>query len=257
MLRTLKLRFFHGKLFIKDIKAATVNSKFRGLPIINASTCTNCQKCISVCPSKAILKNPLSIDLGQCIFCGACADVCESSSIKFSNFHKLGSSNRDALIVGSDVSSEVYMNRAFKLKNQIYKIFKRSLKLRQVSAGGCNACEMELHACSNINFDMGRYGIDFVASPRHADGLVITGPITENMAYALEEAYKAVPEPKLIILCGTCAIGGGVFNNSASIDRSFLEKHKIDLYIPGCPVHPLTIINALLKLIKYKYSDSI
>ena len=119
--------------------------------------------------------------------------------------------------------------------------FSKSLKLRQVSAGGCNGCEMELNAASNVNFDMGRFGIDFVASPRHADGLVITGPITKNMVYALEDCYKAVPDPKIVILCGTCAISGGVYQNSTEIDRSFLEKYKVDLYIPGCPRPPFNI----------------
>ncbi|HPN64944.1 MAG TPA: NADH:ubiquinone oxidoreductase, partial [Candidatus Goldiibacteriota bacterium] len=126
------------------------------------------------------------------------------------------------------------------------------LKLRQVSAGGCNGCEMELNACSNVNFDMGRFGIDFVASPRHADGIVITGPVTKNMAPALEDTYKSIPLPKIIIAAGTCAISGGVFKDSDALDRSFFEKHKIDLYVPGCPVHPLTFVNGVLKLIGRK-----
>jgi len=106
------------------------------------------------------------------------------------------------------------------------------------------------NACSNVNFDMGRFGIDFVASPRHADVIVITGPITENMAYALEDCYKSVPSPKLVILCGACAISGGIFQNSKTINREFLEKYPIDLYIPGCPVHPLTFINGILSYIQ-------
>lgn len=249
MLKTLKLRFFHGKLFIKNLKTAIINTKFRGLPIINSSTCTNCEKCVLACPTNAILTKPFSIDLGSCIFCGACEEVCHNGSIKFSKFHKLGCSNINSLFVNSDLSEQTYIERAFKIKNQIYKVFNRSLKLRQVSAGGCNACEMELHASSNINFDMGRFGIDFVASPRHADGLVITGPINDNMVYALDEAYKAIPEPKLVILCGTCAISGGIFKNSKNISRNFLNDHKIDLYIPGCPIHPLTFINGVLGLL--------
>ena len=132
---------------------------------------------------------------------------------------------------------------------EIKKIFGKSLKLRQVSAGGCNGCEMELNACSNCNFDMGRFGIDFVASPRHADGLVITGPISENMAYALEDCYKSTPDPKIVILAGACAISGGIFQDSTKINREFLEKYPIDLYIPGCPVHPLTFINGVLDFI--------
>ena len=123
------------------------------------------------------------------------------------------------------------------------------MKLRQVSAGGDNSTELELNACGNVNFDMGRYGIEFVASPRHADGIVITGPICRNMAEPLEITYKAVPSPKIIILAGTDAISGGIFEGSTAIDRSFIEQNYIDLYVPGNPVHPLTFINGVMDLI--------
>jgi len=124
------------------------------------------------------------------------------------------------------------------------------LKLRQVSAGGDNSCELELNACGNVNFDMGRFGIEFVASPRHADGIVITGPITENMAVPLQICYDAVPDPKIIILAGTDAISGGIFSDSPALNRTFLSKYKIDLYVPGNPIHPLTFINGVMDLIK-------
>ena len=115
-----------------------------------------------------------------------------------------------------------------------------------MSAGGCSGCELELTALGNVNFDIGRYGIDFVASPRHADGIVITGPVTANMADALELCYEAVPEPKIVILCGACAISGGAFSDSPALQRSFVEKRRIDLYVPGCPPHPLTFITGVL-----------
>jgi Ni,Fe-hydrogenase III small subunit len=135
-----------------------------------------------------------------------------------------------------------------KVRNEIRRIFGRSLKLRQVSAGGDNSCEMELNAANNVQFDISRYGIDFVASPRHADGIVITGPITENMAESLQICYDAIPEPKIIVLVGTDAISGGIHLGNSALDRSFLDKYPIDLYIPGNPVHPLTIVNGLLDL---------
>ena len=134
------------------------------------------------------------------------------------------------------------------IRREIKSLFGRSLKLRQVSAGGDNSCELELNAANNVQFDMSRFGIDFVASPRHADGVVITGPITKNMAKALEICYEAIPEPKIVVLVGTDAISGGIFEDSDQLDRSFLENHKVDLYIPGNPAHPLTIINGLLDL---------
>lgn len=131
-------------------------------------------------------------------------------------------------------------------------MFRGALKLRQVSAGGDNSCEMELNAAGNVNFDMGRYGIEFVASPRHADGIVITGPVTENMSEALNLTYDALPEPKIIVLAGTDAISGGIFAGSKALNRKFIDEHLIDLYVPGNPIHPLTFINGLMDLLNIK-----
>ncbi len=249
MFDTLKSRIYQGEQFIKDIKNAQMREQFRGYPVIENSKCSNCGKCLDVCPTGALKLNPISIDMGKCTFCGACKNICEKHAINFSNYYKLSSTNRDNLIVTEEVPFVVYERSAVEVKEKIVQIFGKSLKLRQVSAAGCNGCEMELNACSNVNFDMGRYGIDFVASPRHADGIVITGPISENMAYALEDCYKSVPDPKIVILCGACAISGGVFQESSALNREFLEKYPIDLYIPGCPVHPLTFINGVLSYI--------
>ncbi len=243
MLDTLKLRIYQGQQFIKDIPNAQMREQFRGFPIINDAQIDE-----TICPLGAIKSNPLSIDLGKCTLCGECAR--KTDSIKFSNYYKLASTDRNKLIITPDMSPDEYNKTAFEVRKEIKKFFGKSLKLRQVSAGGCNGCEMELNACSNVNFDMGRFGIDFVASPRHADGIVITGPITENMAYALEDCYKSTPNPKIIVLCGACAISGGIFQNSDKLNREFLEKYPIDLYIPGCPVHPLTFINAMIDFIK-------
>ena len=108
---------------------------------------------------------------------------------------------------------------------------------------------MELNACSNANFDMGRYGIEFVASPRHADGIVVTGPVTKNMAKALEDTFFACPAPRILIVVGACAISGGIYQDSEELDRTFFDRHTPDLYIPGCPAHPLTIINGILEFL--------
>lgn len=252
MLDTLKMKLIQKQQFIKDISNAPMREQFRGLPQLDNTICNNCQQCVKTCPTKAISLNPLTIDLGKCTFCGACQRICTTQAVQFTNYYKLGTDNKNKLIITEETTSETYAKNAIEVRKEIYKLFNRSIKFRQVSAGGCNGCEMELNACSNANFDMGRYGIDFVASPKHADGIVITGPISKNMAYALEDCYKHVPEPKVVILCGACAISGGIFQNSPEINREFLEKYKIDLYIPGCPTHPLTFINAVLNFIKKK-----
>lgn len=246
MLDTFELKILQGSQYIKDIKNAQMKSQFRGFPILSKNAL--CSIDISTCPANALTTNPLSIDMGKCIFCGQC--ICES--IKFSNKYKLASTSREKLIVTENMTFEEFERNAIEIKKEIVKVFSKSLKLRQVSSGGCNGCEMELNACSNCNFDMGRFGIEFVASPRHADGIVITGPISENMAYALEDCFQSVPNPKIVILTGACAISGGLFKNSNKINRDFIKKHPINLYIPGCPTHPLTFINAVLSYITGK-----
>lgn len=225
----------------------------RGFLVIDESKCMDdCQKCSDICPASAISLKPLSIDIGKCTFCGECERVCGNGAVKFINEYKSGSTDREKLIITSNKSFEEFRKDAIIKRNEIHKLFGRSLKFRQVSAAGCNGCEMELAACSNVNFDMGRFGIDFVASPRHADGVVITGPVSKNMAPALMDAFNSVNEPKIVIAAGACAISGGIFAESDELNRKFFDEIKIDLYIPGCPPHPLNFINSVLDFIRKK-----
>lgn len=240
MLKILKTLQLQNNQVIKDVRTAKMRDNFKGLPVVNFNDCTKCNVCAGVCKSNAIHNGV--IDLGKCTFCLECERNCPNSAIKFTNNNRMGSDERENLILNKELNP-------IKVREEIKKVFGHSLKLRQVSAGGCNSCEMELNATSNANFDIGRFGIEFTASPRHADGIVITGPITKNMAKALEETYLAVPEPKIVILVGACAISGGIYAESEELDRTFLKNHKVDLYIPGCPAHPLVIINAILDFI--------
>lgn len=247
----INVRRTQGDQAIPDVRRAQVSKKFRGFPVIQPAACPDdCYQCIKICPSQAITGTPhLQIDLGKCIFCGDCVRACPQQIITFTNFHKTAAASRSHLIVGAGMTPEVYAQAAFSARSEIQRLFGRSLKLRSVSAAGCNACEMELNACSNVNFDMGRFGIDIVASPRHADGIVITGPISANMADALYDTFMCTPHPKIIIAAGTCAISGGVFAGSPALRRNFLETYPIDLFLPGCPFHPLTLVNGVLDLL--------
>lgn len=249
MIDAIKLRILQGDPIIHDVRNASLPKFFRGLPTIDNKVCIEgCNKCAEVCPTNAIKLNPVKIDLGLCVFCPLCEEACPENIIHFTNEYKIAADSRDNLVV----SNETKTISIEKTSEKIINYFGKSLKLRQISAGGCNGCELELNALSNVNFDMGRFGIEFVASPRHADGIVITGPITKNMAKATEICYDAVPNPKIIILVGTCAISGGIYQTSDEIQRKFLTENKIDLFIPGCPPHPLTFINGLLDWLEKK-----
>ncbi len=247
MFKNIKILRHQGKQYIPDITTAKIPGIFRGRPIISTEK-VNVSELAELCPTNAISANPVCIDLGKCTFCGECAAVFPGK-IKFTTDYKLAANDRLNLIVKEGKDELITLNPGL-IRMEIQRYFSGSLKLRQVCAGGDNSCELELNACSNVNFDMGRFGIDFVASPRHADGIVITGAITENMAQPLQICYDAIPVPKIIILAGTDAISGGIFDGSRALNRSFLSKYKIDLYVPGNPIHPLTFINGVLELIR-------
>jgi Ni,Fe-hydrogenase III small subunit len=251
MLKEIKVLYDHGLQSVKDLRNQPVSPVFRGRPVISADLSENEVMMVhELCPSGAICRDTGSIDLGKCVFCHECAFFLPGK-ISFTNDYRIAANSREALVVkpGSDISIRLDSS---KIRSEVRKLFKGSLKLRQVSAGGDNSCEMELTASGNVNFDIGRHGVEFTASPRHADGIVITGPITENMVEALHICYDAVPAPKIIILAGTDAISGGIFTESSALNREFLEARHIDLYVPGNPLHPLTFINGVMDFLGIK-----
>jgi Ni,Fe-hydrogenase III small subunit len=184
------------------------------------------------------------LDLAACLFAPEEAAICPHGAIDFTRDHRMATGRRSALLT-RDGELELVQALGEKMRRR----FGRSLRLRSVSAGSCNGCEAELVALSNVVFDLGRFGIQFVASPRHADGIVVTGAVSRNMEDALYRTWEAVPEPRLVIAVGACALSGGPFRGSPEVLDGVPPDLPVDLYLPGCPPHPLTILDGLLRLL--------
>ena len=218
---------------------------------VDATQCADgCNACVPVCPTQALIRpagKPVALDLGRCLFCAACVEVCPTKAITQTGDHRMAVRRREDLVLGEPGQERIRLAAA--LDDRLRKLFGRSLRLRQVSAGGCNACEADTNVLGTIGWDLGRFGIQFVASPRHADGLLVTGPVTANMRLALEKTYAAVAAPKIVIAVGACAISGGPFASNPVAGLGAAGIVPVDLFIPGCPPHPLTILDGLLRLL--------
>ena len=240
----------HGWQYIPNLDGVTLTEEFRGFPMLTVTDDkSDAERAAAICPTGAITTTPLTLDMGKCLFCGEC-QKCAPNNIKFTNEHRLAATRREDLIVMAGQTKPCFTTEV--IRPEIAKYFGKTLQLREVSAGGDASVEMELNATGNVNFDFGRYGVDFTASPRHADGVVITGPISQNMAEPLQICYDAVPSPKVLMVCGSEACSGGLFADSKAVNREWLKQHHVDLWLPGAPTHPMTFIDGVMNLLGRK-----
>ncbi len=259
MLDLFRQRFLYGRVTngYPDVVEETPPA-FRGMPRLVADRCDGAAECARVCPAGSIVVAPRSdgswtwtLDRASCLGCGLCVETCPNGALEVERVFELAQRSREALKVTTTVgptgeSSEAVQELGRALHDRVHALFGRSLQLRHLDVGSCNGCDWELNALLNPVYDLQRFGIDIVASPRHADGLLVTGPVTHNLEPALWATYEATPDPKLVIAVGACACDAGFLAGSYCIAGAVDRGIPVDVYIPGCPPRPEAILNGLL-----------
>jgi Ni,Fe-hydrogenase III small subunit/formate hydrogenlyase subunit 6/NADH:ubiquinone oxidoreductase subunit I len=230
--------------------------RFRGPPQIRLGSSFDALPSPAVCPTGALTQGPdksrAAIDLGRCVFCGRCAEQSLDGAIEIGRQIELARRKREDLVVEIEYDDDAKAvattpkPKSAEVAAQIRRTLGRSLQLRHLDSGSCNACDWELAALLNPVYDVRRLGIDFVASPRHADGVIVTGPVTRNLEAAVRRTYEAVPEPRIVIAVGACASSGGIVGRSYASAGGVGELLPVDVSIPGCPPRPESIIFGIL-----------
>jgi Ni,Fe-hydrogenase III small subunit/Pyruvate/2-oxoacid:ferredoxin oxidoreductase delta subunit len=221
---------------------------FLGMPRYHPGLCNeDCRACADVCPTKAIImrtdsaaEGKLEVDYGRCIVCQLCTEACPSGAMSPSSDWAFGVRSRSDLVWSENPAATPEKG------NGERRPFRRSLHVRHVDAGSCNGCESELQALNNPFYNLHRLGIFFTASPRFADLLLVTGPVTNAMLEPLRATYEAMAEPRWVIAVGTCAVSGGIAEGGYASGHGLDGVIPVDVYLPGCPPNPAAIIEALL-----------
>ncbi len=251
---------------------AQVPEGFRGRPSFDFERWRDARPAADVCPTGAIFvcdegnSRRVTVDYGLCVFCGLCADASPDQAIRITPEFELASADRRKLVLtakyrlNADHTHQQLIEMwrgdgdleagvesiGQKAREQIHKLLRRSLAIRQVDAGSCNGCEVEIVALNNPVYDLERFGIHFVASPRHADMLLVTGPVTRNMELALLKTYQAMPEPRVVVAVGACGISGGIFGKNYASLGGVDNVVPVDVYVPGCPPRPQALLHGIL-----------